>query len=82
MAILASRFFAGFEEIIGQTGKSVQEAQRFTEEYISLLEAEVPLSQLFGYSSAMRSLSQGRATCTIEPKTYGPAPKEVGEAFA
>jgi len=49
---------------------------------LSLLEAEVPLSQLFGYSSAMRSLSQGRATCTIAPKSYGPAPPEVGEAFA
>ena len=48
----------------------------------SLLEAEIPLSELFGYSSAMRSLSQGRATCTMEPKQYGPAPPSVGQAFS
>ncbi|MCG8584854.1 MAG: elongation factor G [Pirellulales bacterium] len=48
----------------------------------SLLEAEIPLSELFGYSSTMRSLSQGRATCTMEPKHYGPAPPEVADRFS
>ena len=47
----------------------------------TVIEARAPLANLFGYSSAMRSLSQGRATCTMEPSTYGPAPPEVLESF-
>ena len=41
------------------------------------IEAHAPLAELFGYSSAMRSLSQGRASCSIEPLAYAPAPSEV-----
>ncbi len=44
---------------------------------LSTIEAHVPLSELFGYSSAMRSLSQGRAGCSIEPLEYAPAPPDV-----
>ncbi len=47
----------------------------------TVIEAEAPLANLFGYSSAMRGLSQGRATCTMEPAAYGPAPPEVLESF-
>ncbi len=47
----------------------------------TVIEAEAPLSQLFGYSNVMRGLSQGRATCTMEPHSYGPAPSEVLQAF-
>ncbi|HBO43966.1 MAG TPA: elongation factor G, partial [Planctomycetaceae bacterium] len=47
----------------------------------TVLDALAPLSELFGYSSAMRGLSQGRATCTMEPSTYGPAPESVLEGF-
>jgi elongation factor G len=46
------------------------------------IEAHAPLAELFGYSSAMRSLSQGRAGCSMEPLTYAPAPPEVAKAFA
>jgi elongation factor G len=46
-----------------------------------VIEAEAPLANLFGYSSAMRGLSQGRATCSMEPAAYGPAPAEVAAAF-
>jgi elongation factor G len=46
-----------------------------------LIEAKAPLAKLFGYSSAMRSLSQGRATATMAPASYGPAPPEVLEGF-
>ena len=35
----------------------------------TVLHAEAPLANLFGYSSAMRSLSQGRASCSMEPST-------------
>ena len=43
----------------------------------TVIEAHAPLANLFGYSSAMRGLSQGRATCTMEPHSYGPAPADV-----
>ena len=47
----------------------------------TVIEAHAPLANLFGYSSAMRGLSQGRATCTMEPHSYGPAPADVLEGF-
>ena len=47
----------------------------------AVIEAQAPLAELFGYSSAMRSLSQGRASCTMEPSTYGPTPPEVLRNF-
>jgi elongation factor G len=43
--------------------------------------AEVPLSEMFGYSTALRSLTQGRATYTMEFKHYAEAPKHVAEAI-
>ena len=47
----------------------------------TVIEAQAPLAELFGYSNAMRGLSQGRATCTMEPTTYDPAPPEVLESL-
>jgi elongation factor G len=47
----------------------------------TVIEAHAPLANLFGYSSAMRGLSQGRATCTMEPHSYGPAPADVLDGF-
>jgi elongation factor G len=48
---------------------------------MTTIEAHAPLKELFGYSSAMRSLSQGRAGASIEPLRYDPAPPEVLKAF-
>ncbi len=45
-----------------------------------VIRAEVPLGEMFGYSTTMRSLSQGRATYTMEFKHYAEAPKSVAEA--
>ncbi|HEX9397418.1 MAG TPA: elongation factor G [Burkholderiales bacterium] len=45
-----------------------------------VIKAEVPLGEMFGYSTSMRSLSQGRATYTMEFKHYAEAPKSVAEA--
>ena len=47
----------------------------------TVIDAQAPLANLFGYSNAMRGLSQGRATCTMEPSSYGPAPPEVLDGF-
>jgi len=48
---------------------------------IKAVKAEVPLSEMFGYSTTLRSLSQGRATYTMEFKHYSEAPKNVAEAI-
>ena len=45
------------------------------------IEAHAPLRELFGYSSAMRSLSQGRAGCSMQPLKYEIAPAEVMKEY-
>ena len=44
------------------------------------IKAEVPLAEMFGYATTVRSLSQGRATYSMEFKHYAEAPKNVAEA--
>ena len=44
------------------------------------IRAEVPLAEMFGYSTTLRSLTQGRATYTMEFKHYSEAPKTVAES--
>ena len=46
-----------------------------------VIKAEVPLSEMFGYSTTLRSMSQGRATYTMEFKHYAEAPSNVAEAI-
>jgi elongation factor G len=45
------------------------------------IKAEVPLSEMFGYSTTVRSLSQGRATYSMEFKHYSEAPRNVADAI-
>jgi elongation factor G len=47
-----------------------------------VIEARAPLEQMFGYSSSVRSLSQGRAGYTMEPLEYAPAPDSLLESIA
>ncbi len=47
---------------------------------IKVVKAEVPLAEMFGYSTQLRSLTQGRATYSMEFKHYSEAPKNVAEA--
>ncbi len=46
-----------------------------------IIRAEVPLSEMFGYSTVLRSMSQGRATYTMEFKHYAEAPRNVADAI-
>ncbi len=48
---------------------------------VKVIKAEVPLAEMFGYSTALRSATQGRATYTMEFKHYSEAPKNVAEAI-
>jgi len=45
-----------------------------------IVKVEVPLAEMFGYSTDLRSMSQGRATYSMEFKHYSEAPKNVAEA--
>jgi elongation factor G len=67
MGDLSSRrgIVQGMEDMVGG-GKQVR--------------AEVPLAEMFGYSTSLRSLTQGRATYTMEFKHYADAPRNVAEA--
>ncbi|KAG0163670.1 hypothetical protein DFQ30_011188, partial [Apophysomyces sp. BC1015] len=56
----------GMEDIAGGGGKVVR--------------AEVPLAEMFGYSTTLRSLTQGRATYTMEFKHYAETPRNVADA--
>lgn len=49
---------------------------------MTVITAHAPLKELFGYSGAVRSLSQGRAASSMEPLNYQPAPKEAADEFA
>jgi elongation factor G len=68
MGDLSSRrgVIQGMEDISGGGGKAIR--------------AEVPLAEMFGYSTTLRSLTQGRATYTMEFKHYAEAPRNVAEA--
>ncbi|WP_333609124.1 elongation factor G [Arsukibacterium sp.] len=48
---------------------------------IKIVDANVPLSEMFGYATNMRSLSQGRASYSMEPLNYQEAPNNVTEAI-
>jgi elongation factor G len=69
MGDLSSRrgMVQGMDDISGGGGK--------------IIKAEVPLSEMFGYSTSLRSATQGRATYTMEFKHYSEAPKHVAEAI-
>jgi elongation factor G len=45
----------------------------------TVIEAEVPLSEMFGYSTTLRSLTQGKAEFTMEFSSFKPVPKGVSE---
>ncbi|MFJ1299620.1 elongation factor G [Pseudomonadota bacterium AL_CKDN230030165-1A_HGKHYDSX7] len=67
MGDLSSRrgIVQGMDDIAGGGGK--------------LVRAEVPLAEMFGYSTSLRSLTQGRATYSMEFKHYAEAPRQVAE---
>ncbi len=69
MGDLSSRrgMVQGMDEVQGGGGK--------------IIKAEVPLSEMFGYSTSLRSATQGRATYSMEFKHYSEAPKSVTETI-
>ena len=48
---------------------------------VKVIKAEVPLAEMFGYSTSLRSATQGRATYTMEFKHYSEAPKNIADGI-
>jgi elongation factor G len=48
---------------------------------LRILRGSVPLAEVFGYTTDLRSLTQGRGSISLEPEAYSPVPKEVAERF-
>jgi elongation factor G len=46
-----------------------------------IIKAEVPLAEMFGYATNVRSMSQGRATFSMEFSKYAEAPNNIAEAI-
>jgi elongation factor G len=46
-----------------------------------IIHGKAPLAQMFGYSSALRSATQGRATYSMEPLTQAPVPPDVAAKY-
>jgi elongation factor G len=51
--------------------------QLYTRGKLRIIEAFIPLAKMFDYSDKIRSLTQGRASWTMEPHAYAPAPSDV-----
>ena len=65
--------------ICSRRGKIINIEQKGNQKIVS---AQAPLSEMFGYTSAFRSLSSGRANASMEFEAYLPVPKEIAEKIA
>jgi elongation factor G len=59
--------------------RGVIEGQDTSHGKIMVVKAKVPLSQMFGYVTDLRSMTQGRASSTMEPSHYAEVPRNVSE---
>jgi elongation factor G len=73
-------FYGEFVGDVAQRRGRISKTESFNG--ITVIESQTPLAELFGYSNAMRSLSQGRAGSSMEPYAYEVAPAEVAQSFA
>ncbi|OGW78960.1 MAG: translation elongation factor G [Omnitrophica bacterium GWA2_52_8] len=53
--------------------------EMFNRGHLKVIRGLVPLAEMFGYATAVRSLSQGRATYTMEPNSYAQVPKQIAD---
>ncbi len=65
-------------DLNARRGEIVNMAERHG---LRVVDAKVPLAELFGYTTTLRSLSQGRATSTMEPSHYAIVPENVSQGL-
>jgi elongation factor G len=70
-------------DVIGNLSSRRGEIEGMTmrSEGVQSIRVEVPLAEMFGYATALRSMSQGRGTFTMEFDHYAPVTKEITDAI-
>ena len=48
---------------------------------LQVVQADVPLAEVFGYSTSLRSLTKGRASYTMEPQAFEPVPASMVDSI-
>ncbi len=66
-------------DVSGKRGKILEMGDR---ESVRVVDAEIPLSEMFGYSTTLRSMTQGRGSFTMEFSHYAEVPKNIAEQIA
>jgi elongation factor G len=78
MEVIVPEEYMGF--VIGDlTGRRAKIISLTNKANIQIIKAYVPLSEIFSYSTALRSLTQGRASYTMEPSFYSEVPLHISE---
>ncbi|MDD4907588.1 MAG: elongation factor G [Candidatus Omnitrophica bacterium] len=78
MEVIVPEEYMGF--VIGDlTGRRAKIISLTNKANIQIIKAYVPLSEIFSYSTALRSLTQGRASYTMEPSYYAEVPLHISE---
>ena len=78
MEVIVPEEYMGF--VIGDlTGRRAKIISLTNKANIQIIKAYVPLSEIFSYSTALRSLTQGRASYTMEPSFYAEVPLHISE---
>lgn len=82
MKVCVSTPEASLGDIIGDLNRRRGRVQgQTTKGPITEIDSEVPLAEMFGYSTDVRSISSGRANFTMEPSHFEQVPKNVQEAI-
>jgi elongation factor G len=69
-------------DVIGDlNGRRTEITEVETRGELRIVKGRVPLARMFGYSSTLRSATQGRATYSMEPHSYAPVPPEIAARF-
>ncbi len=67
-------------DVIGDLNSKRGQVSEMTDRAgVKVIDAEVPLSEMFGYATALRSMTQGRASYSMEFAKYAEVPKNVAE---
>ncbi len=70
-------------DVLGDLSRRRAEiSEMLDEDGVRSIRGTVPISEMFGYSTSLRSQSQGRASYSMEPHSYAPVPPEVADRFA